>query len=56
MVYQTSFAIRLCFLQSLKKKIAQFLFAGVISFSFLAILTDDAFRHQCKRITSYPMT
>ena len=37
-------------------KIAQFLFAGVISFPFQAILTDDAFRHQCKWMTSYPMT
>ena len=37
-------------------KIGQFLFAGVISFPFQAILTDDAFRHQCKWMTSYPMT
>ena len=37
-------------------KIAQFLCAGVISFPFQAILTDDAFRHRCKRMTSYPMT
>ena len=29
-------------------KIAHFLYAGVISFPFQTILTDDAFRHQCK--------
>ena len=42
LVYPTFFAIRLCFLQSLNK-MAQFLFAGVISFPFQAISTDDAF-------------
>ena len=44
-------AIRLCFLQSLN-----FFLLVVISSPFLAILTDYAFRHQCKRMTSYLMT
>ena len=37
-------------------KIAQFFLLGGISFPFQAILTDDAFCHQCKRMASYPMT
>ena len=36
-------------------KIAHFFLLGIISFPFQAILTDDAFHHQCKRMTSYPM-
>ena len=44
-VYPTFFAIRLCFLQSLKKD-------GTISFCW----GHRCFRHQCKRMTSYPMT
>ena len=55
LVYPTFFAIRLCFLQLLNKD-SKIYFAGGISFAFQAILTDDAFRHQCKRIKAYLMT
>ena len=55
LVYPTFFAIRLCLLQSLNKD-------GTISFcwghffSFPSHFDRWCFRHQCKRMTSYPMT
>ena len=55
LVYPTFFAIRFAFFHH-SIKIANFFVLGVISFPFHAILTGDVFRHQCRRMTSYPMT
>ena len=51
----TSLAIRLCFLKSLNKD-SSISFCWGHFFSFPSHFDRWCFRHQCKRMTSYPMT